>query len=108
MTADQKETLPSSHNGLGYKNLIKITLLLKEFARDVRQNAKSAIPILFLEEPEAHMHPQLQAVFVGHLEDVLSKFSGNPIQIIMSTHSSHIANTVPFKNIRYLRKGRRV
>lgn len=104
MTADQKETLPSSHNGLGYKNLIKITLLLKEFARDVRQNAKSAIPILFLEEPEAHMHPQLQAVFVGHLEDVLSKFSGNPIQIIMSTHSSHIANTVPFKNIRYLRK----
>lgn len=104
VTAENGEALPSSHNGLGYKNLIKITLLLKEFARNVKQNAKSAIPILFLEEPEAHMHPQLQEVFVGHLKDVLSEFSGNPIQIIMSTHSPHIANTVPFKNIRYLRR----
>lgn len=104
VTADNGEALPSSHNGLGYKNLIKITLLLKEFARNVKQNAKSAIPILFLEEPEAHMHPQLQEVFVGHLKDVLSEFSGNPIQIVMSTHSPHIANTVPFKNIRYLRR----
>ena len=64
----------------------------------------SAIPILFLEEPEAHMHPQLQEVFVGHLENVLSKFTGNPIQIVMSTHSPHIANTVSFKNVRYLRR----
>lgn len=104
VTAGTGEALPSSHNGLGYKNLIKITLLLKEFARNVKQNAKSAIPILFLEEPEAHMHPQLQEVFVEHLKDVLSEFSGNPIQIVMSTHSPHIANTVPFKNIRYLRR----
>lgn len=104
VTKYNSEALPSSHNGLGYKNLIKITLLLKEFARNVKQNAKSAIPILFLEEPEAHMHPQLQEVFVGHLKDVLSEFSGNPIQIVMSTHSPHIANTVPFKNVRYLRK----
>lgn len=104
VTKYNSEALPSSHNGLGYKNLIKITLLLKELARNVKQNAKSAIPILFLEEPEAHMHPQLQEVFVGHLKDVLSEFSGNPIQIVMSTHSPHIANTVPFKNVRYLRK----
>lgn len=104
VTEGNKETLPSTHNGLGYKNLIKITLLLKEFARTVKQNAMSAIPILFLEEPEAHMHPQLQEVFVGHLENVLSKFTGNPIQIVMSTHSPHIANTVSFKNVRYLRR----
>lgn len=99
-----EDTLPSSHNGLGYKNLIKITLLLKEFSISVKQNAQSAIPIIFLEEPEAHMHPQLQEVFVEHLQEVLSNFSGNKIQIIMSTHSPHIANTVPFKNVRYLRR----
>ncbi|MBS5283281.1 MAG: AAA family ATPase [Clostridiales bacterium] len=104
MAMDQGEILPSSHNGLGYKNLIKITFLLKEFARNVDKSANSAIPILFLEEPEAHMHPQLQEVFVGHLESVLSKLAGNPIQIIISTHSPHIANTVSFKNVRYLRK----
>lgn len=104
VTSGNEEALPSSHNGLGYKNLIKITLPLKEFSINVKQNAKSAIPILFLEEPEAHMHPQLQEVFVGHLQEVLSKFAGNKIQIIMSTHSPHIANTVPFRNIRYLRR----
>ncbi len=104
VTEENKETLPSTHNGLGYKNLIKITLLLKEFARTVKQSAMSAIPILFLEEPEAHMHPQLQEVFAGYLEDVLSKFAGNPIQIVLSTHSPHIANTVPFKKVRYLRR----
>ncbi len=104
VTAEHEEALPSSHNGLGYKNLIKITLLLKEFSREVKENAKSAIPLLFLEEPEAHMHPQLQEVFVGHLKQVLSHFTGNPIQIVMSTHSPHIANTVPFKNIRYLKR----
>lgn len=104
VTTGNEEALPSSHNGLGYKNLIKITLLLKEFSINVKQNAKSAIPILFLEEPEAHMHPQLQEVFVGHLQEVLDKFAGNKIQIIMSTHSPHIANTVPFRNIRYLRR----
>ena len=86
------------------ENLIKISLLLKEFSREVKENAKSAIPLLFLEEPEAHMHPQLQEVFVGHLKEVFSHFTGNPIQIVMSTHSPHIANTVPFKNIRYLKR----
>lgn len=100
----ESESLPSTHNGLGYKNLIKMTFLLQEFAREVKERAQASIPVLFLEEPEAHMHPQLQAVFVRHLENVLQGFAGNAIQIILTTHSSHIANTVPFSQVRYMRR----
>ncbi|MCM1009058.1 MAG: AAA family ATPase [Ruminococcus flavefaciens] len=98
------ETLPSTHNGLGYKNLIKIVFLLQEFAQEIKKNSLSAIPLLFLEEPEAHMHPQLQTVFVKYIGEVLEGFSGNKIQTLISTHSSYIANTVPFKQVRYLKR----
>ena len=100
----ESESLPSTHNGLGYKNLIKMTFLLQEFAREVKERAQASIPVLFLEEPEAHMHPQLQAVFVRHLENVLQGFVGNSIQIVLTTHSAHIANTVPFSQVRYIRR----
>lgn len=97
------ESLPSTHNGLGYKNLIKISLMLYEFMRFVAEQ-ESCIPLLFIEEPEAHMHPQLQRSFVKFLnqflEDNLDK--KRPNQVIISTHSPHIANTVAFQQVRYL------
>lgn len=102
---DNTEVLPSTHNGLGYKNLIKITLLLQQFAREVNEDG-ARIPILFVEEPEAHMHPQLQTTFVKYLSDYLSEnITSGSVQVVLTTHSSHIANTVPFKQVRYLRRG---
>lgn len=100
------EALPSTHNGLGYKNLIKISLLLQEFARNVKQNIAS-IPVLYVEEPEAHMHPQLQTVFVNYVTSYLQEAIPNKkTQIFLTTHSAHIANTVPFKQVRYMRRYR--
>lgn len=100
----ESESLPSSHNGLGYKNLIKIIFLLKEFSQELKQCPSSSIPLLFLEEPEAHMHPQLQTVFVQYINTMLKELSGNCIQTIISSHSPHIANSVPFKQVRYLKR----
>ena len=98
------EALPSTHNGLGYKNLIKISMELHSYARDL-QDDLTKIPILFIEEPEAHMHPQLQTTFVKYLNDFLKDISGTRnIQSIITTHSAHIANTVPFQQVRYLRR----
>lgn len=96
------EKLPSTHNGLGYKNLIKISFIINEFCRELKSLPSGTIPILFIEEPEAHMHPQLQKRFIEYLTNVISSMTKNHVQIIITTHSSHIANAVPFNEIRYM------
>ena len=104
-SSDESESLPSTHNGLGYKNLIKISLILTEFSKAVVADA-TAIPLLLIEEPEAHMHPQLQTAFVGFLSKFLEESIGTKrhLQVILSSHSSHVANTVEFKQVRYMRR----
>lgn len=102
VTRTATESLPESHNGLGYKNLIKITMELHEYARRLKDD-RAKIPLLIIEEPEAHMHPQMQTSFVTFLEEFLSREVGeNLVQTIMTTHSAHVANTVPFKKVRYI------
>lgn len=101
---DDAETLPGSHNGLGYKNLIKISLELHDYARTLK-NDRTKLPLLFLEEPEAHMHPQLQTTFVKYIEDFLLREVGaNIVQVMMTSHSAHVANTVEFKKVRYIKR----
>lgn len=104
VSGDVGEMLPESHNGLGYKNLIKISMELHDFIRTVKAD-RTKIPVLFIEEPEAHMHPQLQSTFVEFLEDFLKDAAeGQTVQVMMTTHSPHVANTVPFSKVRYIRR----
>lgn len=99
-----KESLPSAHNGLGYKNLIKIEFLLAAFAKSIEKCGTACIPLLFIEEPESHMHPQMQHAFAEYLEAFLAKISYVKIQTFLTSHSSHIANTMDFSKIRYAQK----
>lgn len=98
------ESLPSSHNGLGYKNLIKMEFLLAAFARDVEKRGVACVPLLFIEEPESHMHPQMQTAFATYLEKFLGKLSSVQIQTFLTSHSAHIANTMEFAKVRYAQK----
>ena len=98
------ESLPSSHNGLGYKNLIKIEFMLADFAEKVKQGNLACIPLLFIEEPESHMHPQMQQTFASYLEKFLGEISDIHIQTFLTSHSPHIANTIDFSKIRYAQK----
>lgn len=98
------ESLPSSHNGLGYKNLIKIEFMLADFAEKIKQGTSACIPLLFIEEPESHMHPQMQHTFAGYLEKFLQEISDVHIQTFLTSHSAHIANTIEFSKIRYAQK----
>src|SRR5699024_6972871 len=64
-------TVPISHNGLGYNNLIFMSLLLAKMQVDsdgkyLGNNAK-VFPILAIEEPEAHLHPTMQSEFIKFL-----------------------------------------
>lgn len=98
------ESLPSSHNGLGYKNLIKMEFLLAAFAKDIEKRGIACIPLLFIEEPESHMHPQMQTAFASYLEKFLGKLSTVQIQTFLTSHSAHIANTMEFAKVRYAQK----
>ena len=60
--------------------------------------------LLFIEEPESHMHPQMQTAFATYLEKFLGKLSDVKIQTFLTSHSAHIANTMEFAKVRYAQK----
>ena len=101
--------LPESYNGLGPRNLIFILLKLFEFFRSFTSTQPAAgVCLVFIEEPEAHLHPQMQSVFIRKLTEIASLFGGEynngvpwPVQFVVTTHSSHIANEAAFDSMRY-------
>lgn len=106
-----KYELPEKYNGLGYKNLIFIVLQLESFraALEAVPQDKPRVHIIALEEPEAHLHPQMQSVFIREISKALEHSDGVTAQVILSTHSSHMVSGSDFDPIRYFkRKGHEV
>lgn len=101
--------LPESYNGLGVRNLIFILLQLVSFYKAYRAEATApGVHLIFIEEPEAHLHPQMQEVFIRQLANIAKQLVDDagdstawPVQFVVSTHSSHIANAAGFESIRY-------
>ncbi|PEA83801.1 ATP-dependent nuclease [Bacillus pseudomycoides] len=77
-------------NGLGYNNLLYISLLLTQYTaiKEKRnQNHDYVFPLLIVEEPEAHLHSHLQKFLANYFFN--QKVVG---QVIMTTHSSHVSS----------------
>lgn len=113
--SDTTFSLPEQYNGLGYKNLIYMIFKLIAF-RDRWQRIGKAkkrrteddiaiepIHLVLIEEPEAHLHAQVQQVFIRKAYDVLRKDVPDHFttQIVLSTHSSYIAHEAGFDKLRY-------
>ncbi len=106
---DQTFELPERYNGLGFKNLIYIVLCLKSFREDVESDPehRPRIHLVVVEEPEVHMHPQMQAVFVQKVSEFLTPAAGETgVQLLLTTHSSHMAANCGFAPIRYFRRNK--
>ena len=63
---DDQRYFELSQNGLGYNNLIYIATVLGDLKRK-KELEKEAYIALLIEEPEAHLHPQLQFIFFNYL-----------------------------------------
>lgn len=75
-------------NGLGFNNLIFMAVVLSELAKNPEASYRS----LIVEEPEAHLHPQLQAVLLRYLETVQATDGEKPVQLFVTSHSPNFAS----------------
>jgi predicted ATP-dependent endonuclease of OLD family len=115
MYSHDTHDLPEHYNGLGYMNLISmifdIEMVMSKFRRTLKEKP-AAINIFFIEEPEAHTHPQMQYIFIKNIKALLKgnreREDGKIIQLqtAITTHSSHIVSECDFDDIKYLRKSR--
>lgn len=80
--------LEADQNGLGFNNLIYMAVVLSELS----MSTEAAYRALIIEEPEAHLHPQLQAVLLQYLQTVEKPAEKErPVQIFVTSHSPHFA-----------------
>ncbi|MGM8932911.1 AAA family ATPase [Salinicola halophyticus] len=105
------EALPEHSIGLGYQNLQSLSFMLVSF-RTARLNppegAPAAVHIVMVEEPEAHLHVQVQRSFssnaLGLIKPKGEPYSSLKSQLLISTHSSHLAHGDSFTRLRYLKR----
>lgn len=87
LTSDMVVDFEPRRNGLGLNNILYMSVLI-EYFRKRAALGKSAGELLLIEEPEAHLHPQLQNTLIQALRSL-------PFQSILTTHSTQIAAKAP-------------
>lgn len=110
--ADRGHELPELYNGLGFKNLIYMAIQAKHYHSQWVRTAQNRplCQIIFIEEPEVHLHAQVQQTFINNIWQVIrqsaeAEGTGDWIpQLIVTTHSSHILDATEFGKVRYFRR----
>jgi putative ATP-dependent endonuclease of the OLD family len=118
--SEGEDYIPENQFGLGYVNLLNIIGEIIYYVDGYEDESfRNQINLLFIEEPEAFMHPQMQEFFINRIDSAVKKIlelskdtekkSRKELycQIAITTHSSHIVNSKihssnSFNNINYL------
>ena len=108
----REHELPELYNGLGFKNLIFMAIQARHFHSQWLATAENRplCLLIFIEEPEVHLHAQVQQTFIANIWSVIEE-SANAAkepelvpQLVVTTHSSHILDAVDFEKVRYFRR----
>jgi len=88
-------------NGTGRNNLLFISLVLS-YIEDVTRAQSSYFRVVGLEEPESHLHPNLQDHLAHNIESLIKtanqKEYRKDIQLLITSHSTHITTKIDFEN----------
>lgn len=104
--------LPESYNGLGFKNMIFMAIQITHFQKQWigTKTDRPLCQVIFIEEPEVHLHAQVQQAFIRQVSDIMKMTAKGPPatdlkpQLVITTHSSHILDEVDFTRVRYFRR----
>lgn len=93
---------PAKH-GLGSNNLLFMACELLLLGAEAAE-----FPLLLVEEPEAHLHPQRQVRLMQFLQNqaALERADGQRIQIIATTHSPNLASAIRLDNLVMIQGGK--
>lgn len=95
---DQKHQL--SQNGLGYNNLLYIATILGDLVNRKSKVDKDSYFALLIEEPEAHLHPQLQALLFEYINTI----NDSDIQVFITSHSPTLTAKVDISSLLILHR----
>lgn len=107
-----KHELPELYNGLGFKNLIYMAIQAKDFHSQwarTEENRPLCL-LIFIEEPEVHLHAQVQQTFIRNMWEVIKasaiaeQVDDLMPQLLVTTHSSHVLDATDFGSVRYFRR----
>ena len=93
---DQKEPFPMENHGMGtrsWSSLLTLKAFISLLSINAQKDQSVFFPILTIEEPEAHLHPNAQKKLYGQMDAITG-------QKIISTHSPYIAATAKLGQIR--------
>lgn len=106
--------LPEAYNGLGFKNLVYMAIQISDYHLQWMntEEKRPLCQIIFIEEPEVHLHAPVQQTFISNIWEIIRKASKDAgeehmvPQLAITTHSSHILDAVEFGKVRYFRRCR--
>lgn len=85
------QSFEPARNGLGMNNILYVAILI-EYLQRRQAGAASSGQIVLIEEPEAHLHPQLQAALLVAIRSI-------GVQVILTTHSTQLTSQAPFPTL---------